>query len=92
MAVYKTRIIDSALLEKGFKKTNGRHVKYILYKNEEATPIYTFLSHGSKEYDDYLLGEMKKELCISKYQLTQLIECPLGKDELIRILTDKGKI
>lgn len=70
----------------------SHHKKYTLYINGKRTSIYTFISHGIKEYGDYLLNKMKKQLYISSEELDKLIECPLKKEDLIKILNEKNLI
>lgn len=92
MSSYKTRIIENSLINKGFKMKASHHKKYTLYINGKRTSIYTFISHGIKEYGDYLLNKMKKQLYISSEELDKLIECPLKKEDLIKILNEKNLI
>lgn len=89
MSTYKTRVIENALSQKGFKKKESHHKKYTLYINGKRTSIYTFVSHGTKEYGDNLLNKMKNQLHISREELNDLIDCPLKHEDLVRILADK---
>ncbi len=92
MSTYKTRVIESALSKKGFRKKESHHKKYTLYVNGKMTSIYTFVSHGTKDYGDNLLNKMKNQLYISREELNDLIDCPLKHEDLIRILAGKDKI
>jgi len=63
MATYKTRKIESALSKKGFQlRESSHHKKWTLFVDGKKTAVYTWISHGLKEYGDSLLREMKKEL------------------------------
>lgn len=92
MSTYKTRVIESALSKKGFEKKESHHKKYTLYVNGKRTSIYTFISHGNKEYGDNLLNKMKDQLHISRKELEELIMCPLKHEDYIRILHKKNLI
>jgi len=92
LSTYKTRAIESALSKKGFRKKESHHKKYTLYVNGKRTSIYTFVSHGTKDYGDNLLNKMKNQLYISRKELNDLIDCPLKHEDLIRILAGKNKI
>jgi hypothetical protein len=90
--VYKTKDIESALSRKGFQVHHSKHKIYILYINGKKTRIFTFISHGIKEYGDTLLGAMKKQLHLSNEELRGLIKCPLSEEQLIEIYLLKGLI
>lgn len=92
MSSYKTRVIENSLINKGFILKQSHHKKYTLYINGKRTSIYTFISHGIKEYGDILLNKIKKQLHISREQLDKLIECPLKEEDLIKILDEKNLI
>lgn len=92
MSTYKTRVIESALSKKGFEKKESHHKKYTLYVNGKRTSIYTFISHGNKEYGDNLLNKMKDQLHISRKELEELIMCPLKHEDYIQILHKKNLI
>ena len=54
--------------------------------------IHTFVSHGTKEYGEALIGEMKKQLRLTKKEFMDLIDCPMTKEKYLRILISKGHI
>ena len=94
MASYKTAKIEKALCSKGFVKTNTHH-RMLRFKldGKVLSNIKTRLSHGAKEYDDNLLGEMKKQLRFeNKEQLMDFIECPLSQEIYIDILKRRKAI
>ena len=92
MASYKSRKIENSLNKKGFEVKRSHHKKYTLYIDGKRTSIYTFISHGTKEYGDTLLSKMKEQLYLSKEELEQFIDCPLEKEDYIKILAEKGKL
>ena len=59
------------------------------YKGRD-TAIRTWISHGKKEISDKLLGIMAEQLNLSRLQLDNLVDCPLGESELIALYEEKG--
>ncbi len=92
--VFKKRDIKSALKRKGFVKREGKpHEFYVLMVNGKQSGIQTKLSHGSKEYSRKLLSYMRKQLGFnSMSELKDFIECPLSKDEYVKILEGTNQI
>ena len=89
--VFKKRDIKSALEKKGFVKGKGKtHEFYVLIINGKQSGIQTKLSHGSGEYGGTVLSYMRKQLGFNSItELKDFIECPISKDEYVRILGDK---
>lgn len=73
----KTRDMIAGLIKKGFRSEKGDHKYYLYYTLEgRKTAIFTKISHGKKEYDDALLGQMAKQLRINRSFLNGLFDCP----------------
>lgn len=76
--------IDAALKRKGFQHYDGDH-HYYLYINlaGRKTLKKTRISHGSshKSISDSLLGQMARQVGLSKAQFLQLVDCPLSRVE-----------
>jgi len=90
MAPRPTRIVRSSLLKKGFiEKECGAHRKLQFTAGSRAS-VRTYYSHGSKECDDYILGQMAIHLKLSRAQLDDLIDCPLSREAYIEILKGQG--
>jgi len=92
--VFKKRDIKSALERKGFVKGEGKpHEFYVLMVNGRQSGIQTKFSHVSGEYSGKLLSYIRKQLGFNSItELKDFIECPLSKDEYVRILEDKNQI
>jgi len=43
-----------------------------------------------KECGDSILGDMATQLYLSRPQLNALINCPMSKEDYLKILVDKG--
>lgn len=72
MTVLKARDIEAALLSKGFQQDNTHHKYYWLYVRGRRTRIRTHLSHGSSDYGDALLIQVKKQMGITKRSSSNL--------------------
>lgn len=91
MSQFKTKEIEKALCSKGFEVNKTHHRMLRLYVNGRKSNIRTKLSHGLKEYNDSLLGELRKQLKLdNKEQLKDLIKCPMSKEKYIELLTGKN--
>ena len=83
------RDIDGSLTKKGFVRDDTHHHQYIYYDLQgQRTTRRTRMSHGSghKTIGDALLGQMARQLGISKKNFLELIDCTLdqrGYEKLI---------
>jgi hypothetical protein len=73
------RVVTAALLNKGFvKNETSHHTMFWLVSAGRRRGIRTRLSHGQSKVDDWLLGEMVKQLHRSKLELPRFIQCNSG--------------
>jgi predicted RNA binding protein YcfA (HicA-like mRNA interferase family) len=92
MAPIKTKDIESALTSKGFKKVDTHHEMYWLYYDGKKTQVRTRISHSEKEYDNGLIALMAKQAKLSKAEFLDLINCPLSKEEYLKLLIKNGHV
>lgn len=92
MTTLKANKVRSSLKKKGFNLVENSHHYYWLYYNGKKTNIRTHVSHNDQIIDDYLINKMKKQVCLSKEDFLDLINCPLSKEEYIQKLLDKGQL
>ena len=77
--------VERALSHKGFKRDDEKksHRYYRLFVNGKKTDVFTKVSHGSdrkyKTLGDPLVGQMARQLKISRTDLAKLIECSLNE-------------
>ena len=75
-------VIEAALAQKGFRLDNGDHNYYIYYNLAgKKTAKKTKTSHGSgyKSIGDPLLGQMAKQVGLTKPNFLQLVDCTLDQ-------------
>jgi hypothetical protein len=82
------------LRRKGFREEQGsRHHKLVLQRQGKDSPVFTFVSYGTSEYGDRLLGVMaSRQLHVSKADLLRLIDCPMDYDEYVNHLIHGGQL
>jgi hypothetical protein len=92
VSTYRAREIRSALKSKGFRQSNTDHEVYHLYIGNKKSTVRTYVSFGSKEYGDNLLGFMSRQLRLRRGELNELIECPLSEEQYVALLVERGEI
>ncbi len=83
------RQIEAALEAKGFNRTEGDH-SYFYYCTLEGkkTTARTKTSHTPKmkTISDELLGKMARQCHLTKPQFMELVDCPLSRQGLEKLL------
>lgn len=93
MSAYKARIIEAALLAKGFQNIAApHHEMYWLYVGGKKTGVRTRISRGIKEYGDDLLGAMARQLRVRRAELDDLILCPMSAGDYVELLREHGDV
>ncbi len=91
MAVLDAKKTYQNLLSKGFKATKGDH-KFLEYYFNGKFILYTKISHGEKELQDFHIGMMKRQCKLEKGEFIDLANCPLSETEYQEILKKNGII
>ena len=92
MTVLKVRDVVSNLKYKGFEEDPRSHKYLRLFVNGKETSIFTFVSHGSKEINDFLIGKMAYQTSLERREFIDLATCPLSRDDYLKKLTQQGKL
>lgn len=84
--------VEKSLESKGFSRPRGRDHNYFQYysKSGKKTMVFTKTSHGAREIDDSLLGQMAKQCRLSRSDFDRLIDCPLDRDAYESKLIEQG--
>ena len=87
-------MVRRALLRKGFRQSDSRHRWYEYEQlNGEASGIKTLMSHGAdRDLGDRLLGQMARQIHLSRRQFEQLIDCGLSQDDYEAVMRRDGFI
>jgi hypothetical protein len=71
-------------------KNAGDRIARFYYKGKLI--VYTGRSMGSKKLDGNIPHLIRQQMKLNEAQFKDLIDCPLGYDEYVQILKDKGLI
>ena len=82
------------MLRKGFRVVESRHRQYRYYKmNGGRTTVQTLASHGSgRDIGDHRLGQMARQLKLTRRQFDQLVDCSLSQPDYEAMLRRGGFI
>ncbi len=76
------REIESGLLNKGFRLSEGKHRDFIYWTLEGRKSIVkTMTSHSMRDLSDDLLSQMARQCKLTKARFFDLIECPLSRGD-----------
>ena len=97
MSTIRPKELESALLKKGFRKTDGGdHNYFFYYIGEEKTKVRTKISrgsHGKKMIGDSLISVIKDQMHFDeKTQLIEFVECTFSKEDYQDLLVNKGVV
>jgi predicted RNA binding protein YcfA (HicA-like mRNA interferase family) len=87
--------IVQCLAKKGFElsKTKAHHQFYYLILDGKKHSIYTYVSHGKKEYDKKLMGEVKKQLKFRETDKAEdFFDCPMSGKDYVEMLKEFKEI
>lgn len=80
MTTLKVRRADRALIAKlGFERHDSHHRIYRLYLDGKLV-ARTFISHGQRELTDFHIGQMSKQMRLSRREFIDALECPLDHE------------
>ena len=91
----KTKYLKKVLGKKGFEKfpKKKHHQFYFLVIDGVKQHIYTYFSHGKKEYKGYLMGQMKKQLkFVETNKAEDFFDCPMSKEGYVEMLKENGDL
>jgi hypothetical protein len=85
--------VERSLTTKGFKRKEGNHSYFNYYATSgKKTAVFTKTSHGAREIDDSLLGQMARQCKLSRADFELLIDCPLDRGTYENKLIEKRAI
>lgn len=89
--------VEASLVKKGFKPTHpGSDHNWFVYTDatgKKAIGARTKTSHGRGcDLDDHLLGQMARQVSLTKKQFLELVDCPLSRYDYEKVLKAAGKL
>ena len=92
MSSRKTRDLRKALTAKGFEAVHTHHDMFWLCVGGKRSSVRTRISHGASEYGENLLGQMARQLGLSRTEFDDFIECPLSEEQYVDLLAERGRL
>lgn len=91
MATLKAKNVRTNLCKKGFlENPKGHHRQYSFVQNGIITEIRTRMSHNDQDIDDYLQGQMAKQIKLCRKDFIKFVSCEVGEDEYVKLLKANG--
>lgn len=89
MSTIKVRRVDKALTTKlEFERRDSHHCIYRLYLDGQLA-ARTFLSHGQRELTGFHIGQMAKQMRLSRREFLDAVECPLGREAYYDLVRER---
>ncbi|MBE2281252.1 MAG: type II toxin-antitoxin system HicA family toxin [Ignavibacteriaceae bacterium] len=91
----KAKDVQKVLEKKGFELNTKKnhHQFYCLYIKGEKQAIYTYFSHGKKEYNKFLMNMIKKQLKFNETEKAEnFFDCPMTKEQYVEMLSELGVV
>jgi predicted RNA binding protein YcfA (HicA-like mRNA interferase family) len=94
MAVLDAKKTYKNLKSKGFIDSPNRSDdhKYLEFYQNGKLILYTKISHGEKDLDNFLIKQMSHQCKLSKMEFMDLANCPLSEKKYLEILENQGFI
>lgn len=95
MASYSAGDFIKALKKKGFEYQPEvtHHEYYALYYNGIKTSIYTYISHGERDFSDRLIKMRRGQLRLeTNAEFRDFVNCPLSKERYCQLLIERGSL
>ena len=91
----KANDLKKTLLKKGFEVNpkQQHHESYYLMIDGKKSHIHTYFSHSLSDYNPSLMGKIKKQLKFIESNLAEkFFDCPMSKEEYLKMLRDNGEV
>jgi hypothetical protein len=76
----KVRQVEQALTVKlGFESRDSHHRIYRLYLDGRLV-ARTLISHGQRELNDWHIGQMARQMRLSRQEFLDAVACPLDRE------------
>jgi len=89
MPTLKVTKVERALLGKlDFERKSGHHRIFRLYF-DGALMARTYISHGQREVASFHIGQMARQMRLSRREFLDAVECPLEREEYYSLLRQR---
>lgn len=89
----KVSAMRAALLKKGFRADKTHHEMLWFCAGDKKTSVKTRFGHGSKEYDDFLCGQVRRQIKLqTPDEFNDFMECPMDYGKYLALLKSRGHV
>jgi len=89
MSTLKARHVDQALISKlGFERHDSHHRIYRLYLDGQLL-ARTFISHGRRELSHFHVGQMAKQIRLSRREFLDAVACPMDQESYYTLVRQR---
>lgn len=93
MSEIRLEPVIAALLRKGFAEFKGRDHRFFFFMHaSRKTSIFTKVSRGEREADDWLQRKMAQQVRLTKREFAALVDCTLSAADYAELLMERGHI
>jgi hypothetical protein len=85
----KARQVEKALVAKlGFEEREGHHRIFRLYLDGRLV-ARTFFSLGQRDLTEFLIGQMARQMRLSRQEYLSAVECPLDRESYYALVRQR---
>ena len=89
--IHVSRLVN-ALTSKGFEAVETHHTMLWLVVRGNRTGIHTWISHGTRKAEDWLLGQIARQIHLTKQELLKFIDCEIGADNYVTLMIERSHL
>lgn len=92
MATLDSNKTYKSMCKKGFQEAENKgndHKRIEFWYDGKLTRCRTKFSHNAEELNNYLIGEMAKQIALSRNEFIEFAKCTLSKEGYVTILKSK---
>ncbi len=92
MATLDSNKTYKAMCKKGFHDAENKskdHIRVEFWHEGKLTRCRTKFSHNGQELNNFLIGEMAKQVELSRVQFIDFAKCTLSEEQYVSILKSK---
>jgi len=90
MSTLKSNLVEKALCNKGFDRSNTDHRVFWLYVDGKRTSIHTKTSHNSQDIDNYLQSCMARQMQLTKNEFLLFVSCQMNFETYVKRIRSRG--
>jgi hypothetical protein len=77
-------MLSKGFVEVTYKSTDHKRIEF--WHEGKLTRARTMFSHNNQDLNDYLIGQMSKQVCLTRNQFIEFANCTLSLENYVDIL------